>query len=178
MVQNQRNTFLQNQRNKYEIIWEIHFYRIGEIRMKISEKYIYQDLWNLHLCVCVFYWARSIMVCAVWIAGGRKVASCLTAVWRCGSSTSWVVSAPPSLLLSTHTAQPVNPLNLGTAGAKREKTGSTLQVRDLAEKSKKWVEFHGNIFVEIRTVNWKDCVEASWVMWQFCELPVAPPHPL
>ena len=55
---------------------------------------------------------------------GRAEGGCLS-VWRCGSS--WVVSAPPCLLLWTHTAR--QPANLGSQpAAKREKTGNA-QVR-------------------------------------------------
>ena len=96
-----------NQRNTYENIWERNTSaNIREIQFCI--------------CVCVLLGPvnNGPWCCCELRAGGR--CCCLTAVWRCGSS--WVVSAPPCLLLWTHTVVTQPAANLARPATHR-KTG-------------------------------------------------------
>ena len=116
--------FCQNHRNMRFIIREIH--------MKISEKYISQDLGNavLHLCVCVLLGPvnNGRWCCCELRAGGRWLPHCME-MWQ--QLSSQCPPLPP--IVNTH--RTVNPLTWAPpALGKREKTGNTQQVRNLTRK--------------------------------------------
>ena len=117
----------------------------------------------------MFYCGRSIMVghnCGR-AEGGASLALCME---------MWVVSAPPCLLLWTHTT-PSPALNPNLERPRREETGNAGETIFWRKSWSRWckmVVFAQN-WGKIRTENWKDCVE-KWVMWQFSEAAVVPSH--
>ena len=119
--------------------------------------------------LCVFYCGRSIMVghnCGR-AEGGASLALCME---------MWVVSAPPCLLLWTHTTvtgtQPQPGTTQARGNGKRRWDG--FSGGKVGRDGAKMVVFARN-WGKIRTENWKDCVE-KWVMWQFSEAAVVPSH--